>query len=92
MVSDDGSLVCMLQLPSTFCVPWFRFQPAGTPLIVSVVAAPVPDGSPNPRLIALPAIPAGFVVVKVPWFPSRSVAVTINVLLFLTFVPLSVNV
>ena len=58
-VSDDGSLVCTVQLPSPLLVPWFKVQSDGTPLTVTVVRAPIPDESFSARLIGLPAMPAG---------------------------------
>src|SRR5712691_6906003 len=60
IVSDRGSFVCTVQVPSPLSAPSLRLDPGGTPATVTVTAPTwSTDGSTSPRLIGDPATPAG---------------------------------
>src|SRR4051812_18223911 len=77
-VSADGSLVSTVQLPSPLLVPAFRLQSAGTPLIVYVTSAALPEGSPSARLIGFPEMLAGADLLILAELPARSVTVIVK--------------
>ncbi|MNF77024.1 hypothetical protein D3C85_930160 [compost metagenome] len=78
-VSEPGSSVCTVQLPSPLLVPAFSVQPDGIPVIVTRIESLAPTvGSVSARLIASPAIPAGATPDLVLVLPARSVMVTVT--------------
>src|SRR5262249_37354408 len=62
MESAETLLVGTVQPPWPLSTPPFTVQPAGTPAIVTVTGPTWPAGSLRPRLMGLPAMPAGPIV------------------------------
>src|ERR1700739_2461561 len=73
-VNEPMSFVTTVHEPSTLCVPPFKVQSDGDPVIAKVTSPLYPVGSVKPKLIGDPATPAGKVArLPEPRFPARSV-------------------